>query len=139
MESIQFVLTPVSGRKVCWTASREDSSSLNAVLQKIHDLVGIPPEELRVRSGTKDIASDDSLTSLFDGPFVPLSLSLRLLGGKGGFGSLLRGGQSGPGQKKTENFGSMRDLQGRRIRDVVRFFFDFFSSSLELFLCMCHR
>jgi len=39
----------------------------------------------------------------------------RLLGGKGGFGSLLR---SQKGGKKTTNFDAMRDLNGRRIRHV---------------------
>lgn len=38
----------------------------------------------------------------------------RLLGGKGGFGSLLRG-QKGRG-KKTTNLDAMRDLSGRRLR-----------------------
>merc|ERR1719183_244369 len=37
----------------------------------------------------------------------------RLLGGKGGFGALLRGQKGG---KKTTNFDAMRDLTGRRIR-----------------------
>jgi len=41
-----------------------------------------------------------------------------LKGGKGGFGSLLRGGNSRAGQKKNENVSSMRDLQGRRVGDV---------------------
>jgi len=39
----------------------------------------------------------------------------KLLGGKGGFGSLLR---SQKGGKKTTNFDAMRDLNGRRIRHV---------------------
>lgn len=41
-------------------------------------------------------------------------LVLRLCGGKGGFGALLRGlGRDG---KITTNFDACRDLQGRRIR-----------------------
>jgi hypothetical protein len=39
-----------------------------------------------------------------------------LLGGKGGFGSLLRGGNAKA--KKNDNVTSMRDLNGRRIGDV---------------------
>jgi hypothetical protein len=38
----------------------------------------------------------------------------RLLGGKGGFGALLR--RSGKAGKKTSNFDAQRDLSGRRIR-----------------------
>lgn len=41
-----------------------------------------------------------------------------LLGGKGGFGSLLKGQQAV--KKKTKNIDSCRDLQGRRIRDENR-------------------
>jgi len=43
-----------------------------------------------------------------------MHLVLRLRGGKGGFGALLRG--QGRDGKVTSNFDAMRDLQGRRIR-----------------------
>lgn len=43
---------------------------------------------------------------------------LRLLGGKGGFGSLLRGAATKAGQKKTNNFDACRDMSGRRLRHV---------------------
>jgi len=42
----------------------------------------------------------------------------KLLGGKGGFGSLLKGQAQRAGQKKTTNFSSCRDLNGRRLRTV---------------------
>ncbi|CAI9101132.1 OLC1v1038390C1 [Oldenlandia corymbosa var. corymbosa] len=45
-------------------------------------------------------------------------LLLRLRGGKGGFGSLLRGSATKAGQKKTNNFDACRDMSGRRIRHV---------------------
>jgi hypothetical protein len=41
-----------------------------------------------------------------------------LLGGKGGFGSLLRTATTKVGSKKTSNFSASRDLQGRRLRHV---------------------
>jgi len=43
-------------------------------------------------------------------------LLLRLCGGKGGFGALLRG--QGRDGKITDNFDAMRDLSGRRVRHV---------------------
>lgn len=49
-----------------------------------------------------------------DPGFAFLVVSCVVLGGKGGFGSLLRG-QKGR-KKKTTNFDACRDLQGRRIR-----------------------
>lgn len=49
---------------------------------------------------------------------VVVHLSLRLRGGKGGFGSLLRGAATKAGQKKTNNFDACRDMSGRRLRHV---------------------
>ena len=43
-------------------------------------------------------------------------LVLRLLGGKGGFGALLR---SGARASHTQNFDACRDLSGRRLRHVT--------------------
>ncbi|KAL1561918.1 replication stress response regulator SDE2-like [Salvia divinorum] len=49
---------------------------------------------------------------------VVVNLLLRLMGGKGGFGSLLRGAATKAGQKKTNNFDACRDMSGRRLRHV---------------------
>lgn len=49
-------------------------------------------------------------------PDSTVQLLLRLCGGKGGFGALLRG--QGRDGKITDNFDAMRDLSGRRIRHV---------------------
>ncbi|XP_051145401.1 uncharacterized protein LOC127261201 [Andrographis paniculata] len=49
---------------------------------------------------------------------VIVHLLLRLRGGKGGFGSLLRGAATKAGQKKTNNFDACRDMNGRRLRHV---------------------
>lgn len=45
-------------------------------------------------------------------------MALRVRGGKGGFGSLLRGAGSKAWQKKTSNFDACRDMSGRRLRHV---------------------
>jgi hypothetical protein len=47
--------------------------------------------------------------------FMEFRVCRALVGGKGGFGAMLRGTNAG---KKTTNFGMSRDLNGRRIRDV---------------------
>ncbi|CAI9763844.1 unnamed protein product [Fraxinus pennsylvanica] len=49
---------------------------------------------------------------------IVVHLLLRLRGGKGGFGSLLRGAATKAGQKKTNNFDACRDMSGRRLRHV---------------------
>ncbi|KYQ93033.1 hypothetical protein DLAC_05642 [Tieghemostelium lacteum] len=41
-----------------------------------------------------------------------------MIGGKGGFGSLLRSNAKKVGQKETTNFDACRDLDGRRLRHV---------------------
>ena len=50
------------------------------------------------------------------GRTVVIRLCLRQLGGKGGFGALLRGGPQGVHKKKQNNFDACRDLSGRRVR-----------------------
>ncbi len=54
---------------------------------------------------------------------IPILLSLRpkytsIRGGKGGFGTLLRGQSKQAGAKMTVDFGACRDLSGRRLRHV---------------------
>ncbi|WOK94912.1 hypothetical protein Cni_G03617 [Canna indica] len=86
-----------------------------------HDLVartGIPFGLLRLVSGTREISDDSFISASRDGIFPSLSLLLRLPGGKGGFGSLLRGAATKAGQKKTNNFDACRDMSGRRLRHV---------------------
>lgn len=49
-----------------------------------------------------------------------LEVRYRLVGGKGGFGTQLKAMGDKMAAKKTENYDSSRDLQGRRIRTVKR-------------------
>lgn len=54
---------------------------------------------------------------------LPIFITLRsqytlILGGKGGFGTLLRGQSRQAGAKRTVDFGACRDLSGRRLRHV---------------------
>jgi len=53
--------------------------------------------------------------TIIDGP-TSLRLRTKILGGKGGFGSMLRA--LGAQIEKTTNHEAMRDLSGRRVRDV---------------------
>lgn len=84
-------------------------------MQAMH---GIPIQEQILSSlGGKPLPADASLlssTGLTHG--ATLQLLLRLCGGKGGFGALLRG--QGRDGKITDNFDACRDLSGRRIRHV---------------------
>mmetsp|Transcript_89575 Transcript_89575/g.252464 ORF Transcript_89575/g.252464 Transcript_89575/m.252464 type:complete len:461 (-) Transcript_89575:138-1520(-) len=75
-------------------------------------------EDFRLLFRERDLEEERSATAFLKafGAGAPCTLRLlfRLLGGKGGFGALLRG-QKGKG-KKTTNFDASRDLTGRRIR-----------------------
>jgi hypothetical protein len=51
-------------------------------------------------------------------PFVQVRAKSSILGGKGGFGTLLKGQSRQAGAKLTTDFGACRDLQGRRLRHV---------------------
>lgn len=84
------------------------------IKNRIYEATKIPTHLQRlIYSGLqlkdRTIISDDHIT---------FNLVLRLLGGKGGFGSLLRGAATKAGQKKTNNFDACRDMSGRRLRHV---------------------
>lgn len=92
----------------------------HALKHRLFESTGIPPNHQRLVTGTRQI-EDDSVVSCSGEPlgqFPTVHLLLRLLGGKGGFGSLLRGAATKAGQKKTNNFDACRDMSGRRLRHV---------------------
>ena len=51
-------------------------------------------------------------------PFCNFHSSARIRGGKGGFGTLLKGQSRQASANTTKDFGACRDLQGRRLRTV---------------------
>lgn len=51
-------------------------------------------------------------------PFCSVRAVSQIRGGKGGFGTLLKGQSRQSGAKLTTDFGACRDLQGRRLRHV---------------------
>ncbi|KAI0494199.1 hypothetical protein KFK09_024330 [Dendrobium nobile] len=73
---------------------------------------------LRLITGSRIVSDETLISASADGFFPSCVLLLRLSGGKGGFGSLLRGAATKAGQKKTNNFDACRDMSGRRLRHV---------------------
>ncbi|XVE77273.1 hypothetical protein DITRI_Ditri13aG0049000 [Diplodiscus trichospermus] len=86
---------------------------VGSVKHRIHEITKIPINLQRLIRGHQ--LKEDTVISHSN---ATLNLSLRLLGGKGGFGSLLRGAATKAGQKKTSNFEACRDMSGRRLRHV---------------------
>mmetsp|Transcript_84463 Transcript_84463/g.149460 ORF Transcript_84463/g.149460 Transcript_84463/m.149460 type:complete len:425 (+) Transcript_84463:1-1275(+) len=76
-------------------------------------------EDFRILFQGRDLENEKAaaafLKVLTSGQPCMVRVLFRLLGGKGGFGSLLKNQKGG---KKTTNFDAMRDLNGRRVRHV---------------------
>lgn len=85
----------------------------------LHRITSVPVHLQRLVSQSRQI-SDETLIAADEGSgiFPTVHLLLPLPGGKGGFGSLLRGAATKAGQKKTNNFDACRDMSGRRLRHV---------------------
>eukprot|EP00239_Pterosperma_sp_CCMP1384_P001006 CAMPEP_0197852768 /NCGR_PEP_ID=MMETSP1438-20131217/21333_1 /TAXON_ID=1461541 /ORGANISM="Pterosperma sp., Strain CCMP1384" /LENGTH=254 /DNA_ID=CAMNT_0043466937 /DNA_START=111 /DNA_END=872 /DNA_ORIENTATION=+ len=111
----QLLVRGLNGRTTCLqlNSSTVRASELKAKLEVLHC---VPSACQRIICGTKDIGEDGILSADASGNFPSCSVLLRLRGGKGGFGSLLRG--SAKSGKHVENNDACRDLSGRRLRHV---------------------
>lgn len=84
------------------------------IKQRIFEATRIPTNVQRLLCSGCQVGDGASISQ----PDATVHLLLRLRGGKGGFGSLLRGAATKAGQKKTNNFDACRDMSGRRLRHV---------------------
>ncbi|GAB4816006.1 hypothetical protein N2152v2_003052 [Parachlorella kessleri] len=107
---MQIFIKCLAGTRVLEVAPSLMVDDVKAALQEKE---GIPAEEQRLLYGSKQLVNGRTLGECSVAAESTLHLVLRLRGGKGGFGSLLRGAGK---QKLTDNFDACRDLQGRRIR-----------------------
>jgi len=89
-------------------------ASVEMLRADLGSLLGVPAPLLRLTCAAKELGSGTLLSdSMLEDP---VRVMLRVLGGKGGFGSMLR--TSGKNGVKTTNFDACRDLNGRRLRHV---------------------
>jgi hypothetical protein len=78
---------------------------------------GIPADEQLLTSPACPLLADEHAADIPE--LATVYLRVRCLGGKGGFGAMLRGQNTRPGMKKIQsNTGAMRDLSGKRLRHV---------------------
>ncbi|EEF39072.1 conserved hypothetical protein [Ricinus communis] len=84
------------------------------IKQRIFEITKIPTHTQRLICNGAQLRENSVIST----PECTVHLLLRLIGGKGGFGSLLRGAATKAGQKKTNNFDACRDMSGRRLRHV---------------------
>ncbi|CAL4974712.1 unnamed protein product [Urochloa decumbens] len=113
----QILVRLLDGRTRCLRFATPTVSGA-ALLDAVASLSRVPAAALRIVTGRLDVSPSSVLASAADGQFPSAYALLRLRGGKGGFGSLLRGAASKAGQKKTSNFDACRDINGRRLRHV---------------------
>ncbi|XP_068625047.1 splicing regulator SDE2 [Battus philenor] len=91
-----------------------ESECLNPsdVRSKISQKFGLPEEDLYVTVNGKSVSNEICLVKEHN----VVRVHTRLVGGKGGFGSMLRA--IGAQIEKTTNREACRDLSGRRLRDI---------------------
>ncbi|CDH57724.1 hypothetical protein RO3G_09056 [Lichtheimia corymbifera JMRC:FSU:9682] len=103
---------------VCLSFEPHDDHTVSDLKRRLASMTHIDTTDQRISTlGGRPLSDDDLLFNDPQGP-VTFNLSLRLLGGKGGFGSMLRAQGGRMNAQKTTNFEACRDLQGRRIRTV---------------------
>ncbi|KAK5174982.1 uncharacterized protein LTR77_000118 [Saxophila tyrrhenica] len=129
--TVTILLTTFAGLGLPRTLSLpvSASTSVQDVLQSIHNrLPNVNHTLIITTTDNKQLLSSSTepvstLLSSRSDAFLPLRLSARLCGGKGGFGSQLRaaGGRMSSRKKRDQNQntnGSNRNLDGRRLRVV---------------------
>ncbi|KAJ8649511.1 hypothetical protein MRB53_002534 [Persea americana] len=118
MAIYQIFIKHLDGRTSCLHLPSPTITG-SSLKQTLHSSTKIPLHSLRIVSGNRDISDDTLISAPGDDRLFPsCTVLLRLRGGKGGFGSLLRGAATKAGQKKTNNFDACRDMSGRRLRHV---------------------
>lgn len=102
---------------------RSAARTVGELRDEMEKLCGVPKSEQMLSCAACDLSGpygqerEDAALELPE--YAMIYVRVRCLGGKGGFGAMLRGQASRPGMKKTEsNTGAMRDLSGRRLRHV---------------------
>lgn len=75
----------------------------------------VPSDCFHMHVDGRPLADDDILSPSSS---LIVRASMRLKGGKGGFGAMLKTMARSSGNKKTTDFGACRDLSGRRLRHV---------------------
>lgn len=119
MAPAQALVRWMDGRTRVLEVPREEEGRTVRASAVLEGLVAMEPEApwedvLVTRQGGTTWDGNEAWVVDEGGMLPSCNLSLRLRGGKGGFGAQLRGTRT----KMADNFDACRDLQGRRIRVV---------------------
>lgn len=97
---MQLLVSSIDGRLLSFSFPTTHVT-LASVKQAFEDREGVPVSELRVSCNGRYLPDEFGFTEEQALGLPPLRVGLRVVGGKGGFGSLLRGGNTKVGQKKV--------------------------------------
>ena len=115
---MQIFLKTIHGNTITLQIDSTTKNTIKHVKEIIQEKEGIPPAEQRLLYIGKQLEDNRTLDTYDIQSEATLQLALRLCGGKGGFGSLLKQQGRKAGKKKITDFGACRDLNGRRLRHV---------------------
>jgi len=119
---MSFILNLIGNLKpLCINVKDSPIQTIGDLKTYVEKTYGISRDEQKIStySGKYFKNEDRLITSI--GPhhdFQITNLSISVLGGKGGFGSMLRAQGGKMSSKKTTNVESCRDLQGRRLKTI---------------------
>jgi hypothetical protein len=105
-KSVQLLICDWTGKTKLFESSALSSEELQ---EEISEMWEVPFDELMLSSPSNQLQNMLlGLNEFAPKCFSTIHLQIRCLGGKGGFGAMLRGQQSRPGMKKvTPNTGSL--------------------------------
>ncbi|KAI9287376.1 telomere stability and silencing-domain-containing protein [Umbelopsis sp. AD052] len=107
-------------KPLCLGFNPDGEATIGDLKSRLQSITSIQLADQRVTTlGGKDLDDSAMIFNENDtcGPIV-YNLSIRMVGGKGGFGSMLRAQGGRMNAQKSTNFDACRDLQGRRVKDV---------------------
>lgn len=113
----QVIISLFDGAAPICLPVNEHNNTVEQIKHSVYNLTSIPVQDQVLNSMGGLMLMDKDAFDL-QHPVHFLNLSGRLLGGKGGFGSMLRAQGGRMNAQKTTNFEACRDLQGRRIKTV---------------------
>ncbi|KAF9104885.1 hypothetical protein BGX29_001085 [Mortierella sp. GBA35] len=127
---MEAIVSIFGSNSVAITFPEDSSPCLHDLKQQLQDLYQIPIDEQRIQTagglplGSYSEDHDEDRVLLFEDQqeekqsLKYFTLSMRMAGGKGGFGSMLRAQGGRMNSQKTTNTEACRDLSGRRIKTV---------------------
>ncbi|KAK9728902.1 hypothetical protein K7432_000725 [Basidiobolus ranarum] len=111
-----YINFPGNPRLLCLEFNSNPTIAL--VKSRVHEISHIPVEEQRILTfGGLPLDESYVVDSSNTHP-TTLKVQMALVGGKGGFGSMLRAQGGRMSSKKTTNYDSCRDLSGTRLKTI---------------------